>query len=603
MYHFKNQITNSNTAIAEKVNFFADYFEFTISELGKPGFPSLENHKSLLEKVEFQLHNYSEFSKKYINHYFSHSYLSQKDPLIDKHYPQLWNKVNVAKNNYQCLPNENNRHNLKEVIKETILQMDQTLFNNVLETIIDVFHCPYPLDKHDHVNILQYNTPILVSEFIFAGFPKKSLQTIFDKILANTVKFDNNKVSTEAPLPESLLVLKETEDQEKFFQEVSKYLENRTLAQQFKGLYFLFKYSQREKTYLFRLDNISAKKTIQFEYDDVLISNTLKKEYVKRGSTRKYYSDFFKGKETIFLQVKTSGSDNDGALEKARRKALEALDYFNSTLEKRADINHNQYIIKDKYDNYRRLNFPQSIHPLDFKKFKEDNLHDALKNSHNKLAKKLREIEKIYFSAKSSPFKELRLVNYWRYFECFFEDNNFKAQYIREIISKILSRNFLSKQALTHFNLVLSIFHAADFRNGLRQDYFGITEEEYQLLYEPTTIREINFQRLVEVINHPFVTAKIKSYISTSTENFIADIQEFYFKLLLEAYEQRNLIEHGGMFNEKAVEKVLLTIPLAASYIRNLMTRSVLTNDFTSFADILKFLSENDFDSVYKTSK
>jgi hypothetical protein len=152
---------------------------------------------------------------------------------------------------------------------------------------------------------------------------------------------------------------------------------------------------------------------------------------------------------------------------------------------------------------------------------------------------------------------------------------------------------------LTHFNLALSIFHAADFRNGLRKDYFGISEEEYQSLYNLEKISDINFVRLVEVINHPFVTAKIKSYISTPNNILIAELQDFYWKLLLEAYEQRNFIEHSGMFNEKAVEKVLLSLPTAASYIRNLMTRSILTNNFLSFAEMVKFLSENDFDSVY----
>jgi hypothetical protein len=127
-------------------------------------------------------------------------------------------------------------------------------------------------------------------------------------------------------------------------------LENRTLAQQFEGIYFLFKHSQREKTYLFRLDNVNATKPINLEYNDVLISNTLKKEYVKRGTTRKHYSDFFKGNKTIYIQAKTLGNDNEEALEKAKRKALEALDYFNSILEKKAQLDHNQYIIQTSID-------------------------------------------------------------------------------------------------------------------------------------------------------------------------------------------------------------------------------------------------------------
>jgi hypothetical protein len=142
--------------------------------------------------------------------------LSKKDPLINEYYTLLWDKVNLAKNTYQCLQDENNRAELKAAIKELIIEMDQTLFKHALETIIHVFHCKLPLTKHNHINILEYNTPILVSEFIFAGFSKKFLQDIFDKILANTVNFDSKTVTTEAPLPDSLLALRETEDQKNF---------------------------------------------------------------------------------------------------------------------------------------------------------------------------------------------------------------------------------------------------------------------------------------------------------------------------------------------------------------------------------------------------
>src|SRR6267154_5993321 len=86
MYHFKNAITHPDSQVADKANFFADYFEFVAADLGKVGAFELENHKSLLEKILTQLENHTLHSKQYINHYFTNPYLSKKDPLIKEYY-------------------------------------------------------------------------------------------------------------------------------------------------------------------------------------------------------------------------------------------------------------------------------------------------------------------------------------------------------------------------------------------------------------------------------------------------------------------------------------------------------------------------------------
>jgi hypothetical protein len=76
-YHFKNNITHPDgITIEDKVNYFADYFQFSFSHWGRCFVPELENHKSLLEKIVFHLENYypnnsSYPSSKKINHYFS----------------------------------------------------------------------------------------------------------------------------------------------------------------------------------------------------------------------------------------------------------------------------------------------------------------------------------------------------------------------------------------------------------------------------------------------------------------------------------------------------------------------------------------------------
>jgi hypothetical protein len=99
-YHFKHQITHTDPSISNKVNFFADCFDYILKNYGKPTFPELENHKSVLGKIKFQLDNFSSFAPKYINHYFRNSYLTKKDPIIEQYYLKDWAGINSLKIKY-----------------------------------------------------------------------------------------------------------------------------------------------------------------------------------------------------------------------------------------------------------------------------------------------------------------------------------------------------------------------------------------------------------------------------------------------------------------------------------------------------------------------
>src|SRR5436190_16622844 len=257
MYHFKNAITHPSSLIADKANFFADYFEFVAADLGKVGALELENHKSLLEKVFTQLENHTQHSKQYVNHYFTNPYLSKKDPLIKKYYLDDWKLVKAAwkKYNKSTEPND-----LQATLKLFVEKLDQSLFKNALNEIIAAIQCKHPLGKHDHVNIFEYNTPIIVSEFVFAGFDHTDLYLVFKNIFTKEIRLDGDKVRTQAPLPPELIELKH--DATKFYHAASAYLNKRNLKQQFEGIYFLFKNSVKNRTFIFRLRNVQTYGTL-----------------------------------------------------------------------------------------------------------------------------------------------------------------------------------------------------------------------------------------------------------------------------------------------------------------------------------------------------
>src|SRR5450759_1464590 len=75
---YLNQITHPTELTQKKVNFFADYFQFSSNQMGYFDGFEIENFLSLVEKMIYQISNNLERCPQYINCYLSHP-LFQKD--------------------------------------------------------------------------------------------------------------------------------------------------------------------------------------------------------------------------------------------------------------------------------------------------------------------------------------------------------------------------------------------------------------------------------------------------------------------------------------------------------------------------------------------
>lgn len=601
-YHFKHQITNPIKSISDKVNFFADYFDFALMNFGRLGFQQLENHKSLLEKIKFHLDNYSGNSNQYIKHYFENQYLSHKDWLIAEYYSNEWKIINKLKlKTFVNLSNENQRNELNKEITKLIKKLDESLFENALNKIIVTISCTQPLKKHNHSEIFEYYTNLILSEFIFAGFPKEDLKKVFDKILANEVKLENNEVLTDVPLPQTLLDIKNNPDNkpEIFYAAVEKYLQNRTLQQQFEGIYHLFKGSSNDKTYVFKLSNVSTSKSISLIYNNVLFSNQLKKKYVKRGITSKIFRTFFNGKGNLFAEVTVKENNGEVGKSNAILKVNNALNYLNSTLDKKAKIETDDYIIRENHKGIRHRSYNEVIYPEDEKIFIKNNPHKIL-NVNNKTISQFLILDSIYFQGLNEAQLELKIVHYWRYIESFFESQDYNSKNIKTTLSQILSKNNTPNLLFNYYNLAYHIVHAAyynhiksiDDRSGINH-FFNVTDNELRNLTKPQPIDDINFKRLKEIINHPYITKKFSWLLKSSKDDKIKLAYDFYMNTLTEAYEQRNFVEHSGIHCNKSVEKVLLTLPEITKQFRSLMINELKTGMYNSFNEVINKLQTN----------
>jgi hypothetical protein len=409
-YHFINQITNPEQIVADKVNYFADLFDYYLTNIGRPSFPTLENHRSLLEKISFQLNNYSTHSTKYINLYFRNSYLTLKDPIINEFYTNAWQVINSLK--VKGVQNERNKITFE--IKKLIKKLDKTLFFNSLTKIIE---CIVSYDKLENSNIktkLEYYTPIIISEFIFAGFPIKDLEKLFDKILSTKVEIQNNKIKTEIPLPSSLAKYRYKADvpPEVFYIKINRYLKKRTLQQQFNGIYHFYQNSLKEKTFIFYLNNARALQPIDLWIGNVRFSNQITSENINKRGIKKEYRDFFKWKDKIYVQTTVIENNNIIAKENAVREINNAVNYFNACLKKRAYLFLDDFIIKDLDQNFRHTSTLIPLHQEDLEKLSDDNVYEVLKNHKNDLVKKYLELDKIYMYANVSDYKENKITNF-----------------------------------------------------------------------------------------------------------------------------------------------------------------------------------------------
>jgi hypothetical protein len=601
-YHFKHQITHTDPSIANKVNFFADCFDYILKNYGKPTFPELENHKSVLRKIKFQLDNFSNYAPKYINHYFRNSYLTKKDPIIEQYYLKDWAGINSLKIKAANYDDNSTREELNFKLTAFINKLDQSLFENALSNVIRAITCEHPLEKHNHVNIFQYFTPIILSEFIFAGFSREELRKLFDRILSKDLEIDSRGLRTEAPLPKKLLNLKlrVKSEPQKFIDAVNHYLLNRTLKQQFEGIYHLYKNSAENKTYVFQLSNITANDPISLSYNNVLISNQLKKQYVKRGKTGSRYREFFNGKSKLFAEVTVKESDNDTGKINAISKINNALNFFNATLGQEATVKIEDYIIRGTEIDARSNDFKPPLKAELAKRFNESNPYLVLsRKKKTDLAGKFLSIDSIYFQALSEKRSELKLVHYWRFIESFFQENDYNAASIQDVTSLILSKNQNGILERLYFDLATVILDTAYWRSirpitdkSKINKFLNIHDSEFNTLLHPGQTKNINFRRLIEVLNHPYITQRYSWLTNSSEETKEKELEHFYNNILKEAYEQRNFIEHCGIHLNHSVEKVLLTLPDIARALRWLIIMELKNNNnYKSFTEIIHKLA------------
>ena len=276
MYIFKNQLTNQNQDIQDKARYFADSFEFTLKHMGKYGFSSLENQRSLCEKILFQFINYDPaYSNSRIHHYAINPLLNPKDLIMKSYYSSFHNFIVKLRGGKYKVYDE--RQALIQELHLLNSELQSSLLKNAMKEIQMILHCPQGLSSHDHVATIDYATAIIISEFIFTGFQLKDIRQLFGKILSRDIKLNKGRVNIDFPLPKELHETEFSKKTAKSYHKVlTTFMEKRTLREQFEGISNFYNNNSSENKVLFKVLNLQSKRKISKAYGNVKLTTSCK---------------------------------------------------------------------------------------------------------------------------------------------------------------------------------------------------------------------------------------------------------------------------------------------------------------------------------------
>lgn len=416
-YHFTHNIIHPDKTIADKVNYFADRFQFTLINLCRPGFDEFENHKSLLEKIRTQTTtNDLGLSKKYIKHYLGHDLLKTKNFIVKEFYKDGFKELRKLGQEALKTSNEQSRayQGFFEKIEELICELDQSLFENCLNSVIDAFHCKFPLNRHDHIRIIDNCVPVLVTELKFSGLPDMELDRLFHVLFSKEVKLSGKRVRTEAPLPPELLNLKRNPNSnpDEVHAAIRSYLNDMGLRNQFWGLYHIYRNSDLKRTFLFKIKHVKSSAEIDLSYGGVRFSNQFKNEYVTEDVSRDRYIEYFE-KDVVMAETQVTTSTVENGKQKAILKIQEGLYYFNSFFKQDARVVTDDYIVRDLDQNHLFTAFPKTLDIREIENFDDASLFKFFGSRRNKLIEKVIELDRIFFHATCNPIAEERVALYW----------------------------------------------------------------------------------------------------------------------------------------------------------------------------------------------
>ncbi|WP_028980172.1 hypothetical protein [Sporocytophaga myxococcoides] len=575
-------IVNTAPLVQKKVNFFADYFSYMVEYMGEEEGLSLDNPLSIIEKVIFQLETNLTNSVQYLENYFSNPFLLNTKLMSEySHYPNVLALINA----FQSQPIkkklvwlQQNKTTFLSNAKSLQRQLSENMFKKSLDAAISYLTCPHDIDFH--IQDFRTHTQIIVSELFFSGRNRKDLGKTFEKIITKDIK--------EFPFPKHI----------KSNRDKAKFMANRSLKEQFEGIYNLLDHDREKNTFLFRIFGLKTEDTFKFKYNHVTFvsSNDTRFDNFKNASrTNLFANSFFSPKDFIIAYVKVQFTISELGRKDALNIIREEMKFLRSATESNLTLDPYSYLATRNFKNFGG-SFGSKTKGVFIDKEKiriiNDNPFKFLRKYQGECVERFLKCESLFVAANESG----KTSDYWHYLEVLIPKSEDDKKRIKSVLSHAILLNYISLHE-RHLKEHLYYYVFDIFSNN--HESLGITEEQKKYYSQ---YKNINLTKLSTVISHPFIKHLLSDWKNKRKEIDYDSLQKYYYSILTEAYEIRNGYIHEGINNEKSVLKIYYSLPRLIVRFRWVIFAEIRKQKWNNFDDLINSIEEQGKTLLQKNS-
>ncbi|MCV2484340.1 hypothetical protein OD917_05365 [Flavobacterium sp. SH_e] len=560
-------INHPDPQIEKKVNFFYDYYLFTVSQMGRNSDFEIDNFQSLTEKIVYQIDHNFELCNAYLLSYLTHPLL-QSD---NKYFKELNDHETISalftELRISLRKRDNDAKNIAKIeaskkLKKHLVNLKKYMFKNALYSIISYLACEH--DIAEHKEDLKHYTRIIAVELFFQKKSKADIRNLFDKILSRDIEvfpFSNH--------------LKKDNLKDK--EELQKFIENKSFREQFEGILNYLKKPAKKNYFIFRIGNIICEEDLLFKFNDLVFctKNDSKMMSIINSYEKKRESsdiNFFDSEFHLFAIVSQNINHEREDVTIAINKAYDYLSHINKTCNTSGFIDKNSYLFTEDFINVgyniswsgtaNRLN-KQSTSFLAHNSPFEFLARKRIKSKNHFLS-----FEDIYIKAKTNN----NIDEYWRYLE-----NLIKIPLKEKFANFIENDLVLTEIALTENYIanILSLWNYNEKRTKL-------TFEEQKSLILKMQKENFQYEEILSITENEFLKDLIEYRASLKEKK----IKDYSLRILNEIYAQRNFIQHSNKIHEKTKLKLEATIPILLSCFRSKLLTVMTLNPKLDFKNL-----------------
>lgn len=563
-------LSNENPSVEVKSNFFAVYFELFVSQVGRCKDFELENPLSLVNKILFQISYNPKKCWPTVQSYLKHPFFVE-----EQDYMSIFTGYDQVKLLVDQLEKEKNTsdfiiHNVQKCINTFTtfkVSLEEKMFKNSLNTVISLFTCAHDLDHH--AEDFKSHIQILASEYFFRNRDKEYISLAIPKILSRDIQ--------EFPFPPGV-----TTDDEK-----NVYLNTRTLAQQFEGIFTFLDRPPSKIKFYYRVFGSAFDAKIDIPVDKV---HFYSKDHVGLVWLRTEHPEFFETKENFFIaETEVEFFSRHNAHMVARKAIRRELSLLSVKLARdfMLDLESNVVAASGKHSqegltSQRR----DAVFSEEFceQQHLKNNAYDTLRDFHGPAKKHIYACEHILLKA----VKDGEMPGHWHWLEALMNHymNNGGIMKKTALIVSAHSELIVRKGIV-----IEELMMAFSFMSYPRDKYKQSTEEAHDAA---KSIMNGKIPDWVKELEDPIVQDFMRYFNYEMTAKDYIRAADYYERVLRDAYAQRNSYFHQGISDQVANVKLIYSLPILIERFRYIIFEAIRKNPDQTFEQII--------DQLYQTA-